>query len=741
MRKSKISMNIGAAILFLIFGLLFFILIVRMLTIQVSGQVQGKPLAAMAMKQHLKNTEIESKRGNIYDVNGKVIAEDTTSFRLQAILDKKMTIDPKHPNHVTDPQKTAEQLAKYIDMPENEIYKRLTKKGAKQVEFGKAGEDVPYKTKEKIEKLKLPGIIFARESKRYYPNGVFASHVIGFAQKPEELNKKTGKIEIGEKTKGKMGIEQFYDKDLQGTDGKIQFEGDAWSYLIPGSKEKVKKPKNGKDIYLTIDKKIQSFLEDAMTEVDKKYNPKEMVAIVADPKTGKILGMSQRPTFDSMTREGIEKKWQNLAIEEPIEPGSTMKIFTLATAVQQGVFNPNEKYMSGTFKVKNDPRPINDWNYGQGWGPITYLEGVQRSSNVAFAKLLDKIGKDTFRTYLDRFHFGVPTNIGLPNEASGKILYNWPKEKYTTTYGQGTTVTPIQMVQAATAIANDGIMMKPYIVDKVVDPNNNKEEKTKPESIGKPISADTAKEVRDILRTVVTSKHGTGKGYEIEGYSVTGKTGTAQIPNPNGAGYLRGGSDYIFSFLGMAPKKDPKLIVYVTVKQPQTTYENGSKVVQSIFNPVMKNSLQYLNIKPAKMEKSEIKNIPNVDKKSVSDAITTLKDLGYEAIAIGDGNQVIDQLPKAGSTLLQGEKVILKTNGKPSVPDMLHWSKRDVLKVVELLDLKLNMIGTGYVTKQNISPSSPIKTGDHLVVNFQSAENMETPKKDKKKNEDDSPLD
>lgn len=188
-----------------------------------------------------------------------------------------------------------------------------------------------------------------------------------------------------------------------------------------------------------------------------------------------------------------------------------------------------------------------------------------------------------------------------------------------------------------------------------------------------------------------------------------------------------------FSFLGMAPKKDPKLIVYVTVKQPQTTYENGSKVVQSIFNPVMKNSLQYLNIKPAKMEKSEIKNIPNVDKKSVSDAITTLKDLGYEAIAIGDGNQVIDQLPKAGSTLLQGEKVILKTNGKPSVPDMLHWSKRDVLKVVELLDLKLNMIGTGYVTKQNISPSSPIKTGDHLVVNFQSAENMETPKKIKRK--------
>ncbi|MGE8204181.1 penicillin-binding protein [Heyndrickxia sp. NPDC080065] len=740
MKRNKLSMNIGAAILFLIFGLLFFVLVVRILTIQVTGEVQGNTLAELAEKQHLRKDTIDAKRGTIYDRNEEVIAEDTASYRLQAILSKNMTVDPKHPQHVVDPQKTAEQLAKYIDMSESEIYQRLTindrlgKKDTKRflVEFGKAGTDVSYKTKEKIEKLKLPGIQFVRESKRFYPNGTFASHLVGYAQKEDEKPN----------TVGKMGIEQVYDKQLQGTNGKIQYEGDAWSYLIPGSQKKVTEPKNGKDIYLTLDKKIGVFLEDAMDQVDKKYHPKDMVAIVADPKTGKILAMSQRPTFDAMTRQGIEKEWQNLAVDAAIEPGSTMKMFTLATAIQQGVFNPNDYYQSGTFYVKNDPVPIKDWFYYKEWGSISYLKGVQQSSNVAFAKLLDKIGKDTFRTYLDRFHFGVPTNIGLPNESAGKILYNWPKEQYTTTFGQGTTVTPIQMIQAATAIANGGKMMKPYVVDKVVDPNNNKEEITQPEVVGKPISDATAKEVRDLLRTVVTK--GTGTVYDIKGYSVTGKTGTAQIPNDNRPGYMTGWDNYLFSFLGMAPKDDPKLIMYVAVKQPQLAEnENGANPVKMIFNPVMKNSLKYLNIKPAKMEETKIEKVPNLSNKSLDEAKSTIKNNGYEIVTLGAGDQVVDQLPKAGSSLLKGEKIMLKMNGDPSVPSMINWSKRDVLKVAELLELKLNMVGTGYVTKQNISPTSPVKPGDHLVVNFQSTEQTikQQKKKDNNEKNDGTPQD
>ncbi|KQL54724.1 penicillin-binding protein [Heyndrickxia shackletonii] len=713
MNKKRVNINRGAGVLFLIFGLLFFIIIVRFFTIQVSGKVDGVDLAAKAAKQYLQMDKIKANRGTIYDDKGEIIAEDTASYTLGAILDKKMTTDPKHPHHVVDPQMTAEKLSQYIDMPEEDIYKRLTKKGPFQVEFGKAGNDISLETKKKIEALKLPGIIFIPGSKRFYPNGIFASHLIGYVSQKNPDDPNTKMV-------GKMGLEQSFDKYLQGTDGKVSFEGDLWGYLLPGAKKKVQAPKNGDNIYLTIDKKIQIFIEDALSKVEEKYKPKNMIAIVADPKTGKILGMGQRPTFDPMTRDGIEKAWSNQAVETSYEPGSVMKIFTLAAAVQQGVFNPNAQYKSGTFYVKGVPNPIRDWNYGAGWGTITFLQGLQRSSNVAFATLLDKIGQDTFRTYLDRFHFGQPTNIGLPNEASGKILYNWPIERYTTTFGQGTTVTGVQMIQAATAIANNGKMMKPYVVDKIVDPNNGEVKKTKPEIVGNPVSAATAKQVRNYLRTVVTAKDGTGKLYEIPGYDVTGKTGTAQIPGPDGK-YLKGYDDYIFSFLGMAPKDDPKLIVYVAVQQPQLdekNYESGSVPVQMIFNPVMKNSLQYLNIKPAKMTANKVAKVPNVTNMNTSDAQQKLKDTGLQVVVLGKGTNIVGQLPAKGTVLIQGEKIFLKTDNNPSVPNMTNWSKRDVMNVAKVLDLKLNMIGDGYVWKQNITPNSPIQKGDLLVVNL-----------------------
>ncbi|MGV3464271.1 MAG: peptidoglycan D,D-transpeptidase FtsI family protein, partial [Heyndrickxia sp.] len=418
MNKKRANINRGAGILFLIFGLLFFIIVVRFITIQATGQADGVVLASQAAKQYLRTNVLEAKRGTIYDDKGEVIAENVASYTLAAVLDKKMTTDPENPHHVVDPQMTAEKLSQYINMPEEDIYKILTKEGPKQVEFGKAGRDISYDTKKKIEELKLPGIIFMPDSKRFYPNGIFASHLIGYAQKDEN--------DVNSKMVGKMGLEKSLDKNLQGTDGKVSFEGDLWGYLLPGAKKDVQSPQNGDNVYLTIDKKIQIFIEDALSKVQEKYNPTKMIAIVADPKTGKILGMGQRPTFDPMTRDGIEKAWHNESVETSYEPGSVMKIFTLAAAVQQGVFNPSDKYKSGTFYVKGVPNPIRDWNYGAGWGTISYLEGLQRSSNVAFATLLDKIGQDTFRTYLDRFHFGQPTNIGLPNEASGKILYNWP---------------------------------------------------------------------------------------------------------------------------------------------------------------------------------------------------------------------------------------------------------------------------------------------------------------------------
>lgn len=707
MIRKQPNINFGAAILFVLFCLLFFVLVIRFVYIQATGEVSGVELAAQAEKKHNTSRVLEASRGSILDRNGDVIAEDAVSYKLVAVTDKSLSKNLDKKVHVADPELTARELAKYIDLKESEIYRILTKKGAKQVEFGEAGKDLSYETKKKIEDLKLPGIQIVEGKKRFYPNGIFASHVIGYLE--EDDGKETGRL----------GIEESLNKMLTGTNGSMQYSKDIWGYILPNSKDKIVPAQNGKDVYLTLDKKIQSFLEDTMNKVNAEYDPVKMIAIVANPKTGEILAMSQRPSFDPETREGITASWHNEAIETNYEPGSTMKIFTLAAAVEEGVFNPNEKYPSGRYEG------IGDHNNGAGWGPISYLEGVQRSSNVAFAKLAkEKIGFETFREYLTKFGLDQPTGIDLPKEANSSIVFNWPIEKITTAFGQGTALTPIQQIQAATAIANDGKMVKPYVIEQIKDPNTGKIiKKGETKVAGTPISAKTAKEVRDILETVITSKKGTGyKKFNIDGYDVAGKTGTAQIPK-SGGGYLKSKNDYIFSFLGMAPKDDPELIMYVAVQQPKLKEtETGSEPVAEIFTSVMKSSLQYMDIVPTKEVISKPIEIPNLSGMTAEEAKKILEDKGLNAVIIGDGKTVEEQLPVKGDTYLKGEKVILKTDGKETVPNMKGWSLRDVLKIADLNKLKLESSGSGYVSSQSIKAGSKVKENDKLSVKLKEPE-------------------
>ncbi|WP_223596005.1 penicillin-binding protein [Neobacillus bataviensis] len=732
MNKKQPYMNLGAACLFALFGLLFFVLLFRYFSIQITGEVDGQALAAKAEQKYSRNGILQATRGTIFDRNGEVVAEDTTAYKLIAILDKKMTTNPKEPKHVQDLNKTAEELAKYIDLDKSDIYQILAdgkKKKRFQVEFGRYGKDISHETKKKIEALKLPGITFTRDSKRFYPNGVFASHLVGYADRIEQ---KDGSY----KSIGKMGIEKEYNKNLTGENGEINYESDLWGYILPDGKEKIKAAQDGNDIYLTIDQKIQTFLEDAMNKADKDYKPKKIIAIVADPKTGEILAMGQRPSFHPKTKEGIEDGWHNEAVETSFEPGSTMKIFTLAAAVQENVFNPNEQYKSGSYQVTNKDKAIHDHN-GSGWGTITYLEGVQRSSNVAFAKIAkEKLGFEKFREYLTKFGFDKPTGIELPDETSGKIQYTYPIEKITTAYGQGTAITPIQQIQAATAIANDGKMMKPHVVEKIVNHDTGEViKKESPEVVSTPISAETAKKVRDILETVVSSPKGTGVRYKIDGYDVAGKTGTANIPGPDGK-YLKGADNYMFSFLGMAPKDDPKLIVYVAVQQPDLDGTGqGALPVSEIFNPVMKNSLHYLNIQPSTVEKTTVNKITSLKGQTVDEAVKTLKSQGLEPVVIGNGKEVVNQMPKAGTTVLEGEKIIIQTDGESLAPDMLGWSLRDVMKIANIAGLKLNSKGKGYVDQQNIKPKTPLKKGDFLIVDLKTPEEQWDAENNAKKDE------
>ncbi|MDG5470198.1 penicillin-binding transpeptidase domain-containing protein [Jeotgalibacillus sp. ET6] len=708
-----VKKNWGAYLLFLVFGALFFILLTRFLTLQITGEAEGRNLAAQAEAQYARERTLEAERGKIVDRHGEVIAEDTSAYKIVAVLNEEMKTNAGDPNYVEDPEQTAEILSEHLSIEKSEILETLEQGIANerfQVEFGPEGKDIPLEIKSALEDLELPGIFFLEDLKRFYPNGIFSSHLVGFARPEEQADGTVDAV-------GQMGIEKNLNKYLQGKNGKMEYEVDAREFFLPSGEETIQKAKDGNDVYLTLDKKVQTFLEDAMSQVAEEYNPKQMYAVVADPKTGEILAMSQRPTFDPDSREGLSDNWLNQIVESTFEPGSTFKAFSLAAAVEEGVFNPNAVYQSGTYDVLGTV--IGDHNNGAGWGEISYLEGVQRSSNVAFAKLLESMGEDRYESYLEAFGFGSPTGIDLPNEAGGNILYDWPIEKVTTVFGQGTTVTPLQMIQAQTAVANDGKMMTPYVISKIVDPNTDMTiHKGEPEVSGEPISAETAAKVREYLATTITSENGTGQPFAIPGYEVSGKSGTAQIPDPDTGKYMQGRSNYLFSFMGMAPADDPELIVYVAIQQPSIgNSEIGSDPVSKVFNPVMLNSLKYLNIEPAEAPSAKAVAIENYEGENAGEIKKALEEQGIETVLLGNGETVIGQSSK-DTSLLAGEKFILLTDGELTIPDVSGWSVRDVIKMASLAKLEINTAGSGYAQKQSIKPDTPISGDEPLIVSF-----------------------
>lgn len=713
MNKKRPNMNKGAAVLFVLFTLLFITLASRFITIQVTGEAEGRALASYADHKYTKERTLDASRGAILDRNGELLAFNTVSYRLVAVINPEAT--PEHssrPYHVVDPEKTAKILAQSIAMDEAEIYERLTREGPWQVEFGDAGRNLTFEEKQAIEEYGLPGIHFIRETKRSYPNGVFASHLIGFARYQD--------YQEGEEAAfvGEIGLEKALDAYLQEEDGKIEYQSDLWGYILPHKETYVTAPKNGADVYLTLDKKIQTFLEDAMNQVDKEYSPRKMMGIVADAKTGEIYAMAQRPTFDPNTREGIEDNWQNIVVETAFEPGSTMKVFTVAAALEEGAFRLDETFPSGRYEVPGGGGTIHDHNY-VGWGTISFLEGIQRSSNVAMAYLLERMGTETFRNYLDKFKFGQPTGIGLEHEASGIIQFQWPRDKVSTAFGQATATTALQLVQAMTAITNDGKMMRPQIITKIVGENGEILKEYEPEQAGTPISQETAQQVREILRSTVTAEFGTARRYEIDGYAVAGKTGTAQIFEP-GVGKWEGRENYIFSFLGFAPYDDPKLIVYIMIQQPDLPEdESGSVPVSKIFKPVMKNSLQYLNIEPAGVEDVEIPVLPDLIGQPVADAETILRELDLTPVIIGTGENVEKMIPEAGEMLIRDEKIMLVTGGDLTMPDVTGWSLRDVLKFVSVTGIQFSYEGTGFVVNQNLEPNAVLSEESLLHVELQ----------------------
>ncbi|MFD2868684.1 penicillin-binding protein [Kurthia populi] len=728
-RQSVFGNRWGAFLMLGIFGLLFLLMFVRIALIQATGSAEGRDLAASVAKKHTKQENLSATRGKIMDRNGSIIAEDEQRYKMYAIITPEISKDLKEDYHVVDVDKTARVLSKYIDLSPAEIREiivKAQKADRYQVEFNKAGRNLPNSVKKKIEAEELPGINFETQLVRFYPNGIFASNLVGIVKEEEVRDKETQLFT--RKVSGEMGIERTYNDELSGTNGKLEYESDFWGRLLPMKDETIVPAKDGQNIYLTLDKMIQSFLEDSMSEVQKKYNPESMMAIVADPKTGRILAMSQRPTFNLKTREGLENSWANYLTEQTIEPGSTMKTFTLATAIENGNWEPNATFQSGQYKVYDST--IRDSNQS-GWGRITYLEGIQRSSNVGMANLLKRIGPETFMDSLKTFGFGTKTGIDLPGEVSGKLLNQYPINVVTTAYGQGSTATPIQMIQAYSAIANDGKMMQPYVIEKIVDPNTGKTvEQHEPTVKGQPISAETAKEVRETLATTVTSEHGTAQKFASEDYTVTGKTGTAQIPKAGG-GYSWGKNQFLYSFLGSAPADDPELVMYIAVKKPKLGEKYvGSDPTSEVFNSVMDRSLKYLNVEPEEVERAEDVEVSDYVALGVEDATQELAAQKLTPIILGEnGTQIVQQYPEKGEIVLEGAHLFLKTDSDTiQLPSFKGWSLRDVLTYQSLSGHQFTIKGEGFVTTQSLPEGTTLDADSKLTLTLKQTDAKSTKK-------------
>lgn len=689
---------------------LFFLFAVRFSYIVIGGHVAGTSLAEKTKQLYQGSEVVKAKRGTIYDRNGVALAEDASSYSIKAILsktytsgDKKLYVEEKNFD------KIAEILHKNLSIDKKDALNILedgAKKELYQVEFGSYGKNISQETKQNIEadmkKEGVAGLYFVDHQARMYPNGVFSSHFIGYAVPDKDEN---GLV-------GKLGLESAYNDILSGKDGKIIYQKDNFQNPLPGTVAEEEKAVDGQDIYTTLDSRLQSYLETLMDQVNEEYQPEELTAVLMKAKTGEILAMGQRPTFNPETMEGLTGKdaiWRNFLVQDSYEPGSTMKVFTTAAAIEEGEFNENETFQSG--KIQVEDATINDHDFGEK-GVLTMRQALSWSSNVGMVILEQRLGGRWYN-YLQKLGFGQSTHSGLDDEVNGALPTLNIVDRAMSAYGQAVGVTNFQMMKAFTSIANNGTMIQPRYISKVVDPQTGEERTTQTEVLGQPFSKETTEKVREYMRDVVESEnYGSAYGvYSVPGYNVSAKTGTAQIASDTG-GYQTGDTAYLYSIVEMVPSEDPDYVLYLTMKHPKT-YDRMA--LAKIANPLMKRAMDFKETEEdsdteTKTEKVSVADYRNLE---ADVAAADAQKSGLQPVVIGNGKKVQKQSTANGDQLISGEKLILYTGGDKLMPDVTGWSKADIMKLGKILGIEVSFDGDGYCVKQELAPYEKI-TEDKL---------------------------
>ena len=540
------------------------IAIFRFAQISLFKTSNGQDLTAYHETGTKRSSITEARRGSIFDQQGNPIAMDTTSYSLFAVLRS----DWGDTNLVKDPDVTAKALAKHLGLDRDKILAQLTQNNVYQVEFGNAGQHLSSETKKAIEAENLPGLVFVSETTRKYVNDVYASHLIGYATAAAKEEDQPLSAQVLD---GKLGLEAAYNVSLSGQD----------------SNQSSSRQLIGKDLHLTLDSRLQNKLEELMSQYQTTYQPEALQAYLVEAKTGKLVAASQRPSFNLNTREGIEAEWKNLMVEEAYEPGSTIKILTMSVAYDRQLYKPGELYQSGSIQVYD--QVVKDYNK-VGWGQISFEEGLARSSNVAMVNLVNRMGDQEWVKKLGDFGFGKGTDFGLENETTGNFQFDNPVSRIMSGFGQGFSATPIQLLQAYSSIGNQGQMLKVQVVQGLDSAGE-----FQARVLGKPISKEAANHVLQLMVDTVEKPYGTAVSFRNPYVKVAAKTGTAQIADPNGSGYLTGVNDYYHSVVTFFPADNPKYMLYMAMKRPQQDHGLlGSQILGKLFNDY----IEYIMVKP-----------------------------------------------------------------------------------------------------------------------------------------------
>ncbi len=653
---------------------------------------RGNELSDRAIAQRMRPQTIDAQRGDILDRDYNTIAISVGADAVFAL-----------PDSIRDVEGTARQLAPFLPISEGDLARVLRNASSTSIWLARG---LSVETSEAIRHLGLPGIRVTQRPQRYYPQGSLAAHVVGIA---------------GADNQGLEGIEYYYDEILRGTPGRQAIERDATQRSIPGGESEFLPPVAGHDVVLTIDSVIQYVAETHIQDAVISSKADRGLVLAMDPYTGEILANAIYPTFDpNYYQEVSGASRRNVAITDQYEPGSTFKFVTAAASLDLGLTHNDRAFDSGLYWEIGGGRVRN--SDGRVFGNLTFLEAMERSDNITFAKLSTEMGPQRFHPYILAFGFGARSGVDFPGEVSGMVAtprttgqaLQWAN----TGFGQGIATTPLQILNAISAIANGGNLMKPVFVREIRDTQGRLVERFEPEIIRTPVASATANQVSQLLRSVVVN--GNGNRAEVAGYYVAGKTGTAEVPE--GGVY---GAGRIASFVGFAPVDEPALAILVVLYNSKVDSPYGGVLAAPVFQKIMEESLEHLGVKRRleSQSRSSFMLVPNLSNFTKEEVQARLGKENIPYTMEGGGTLVTGQTPRPGARVPAQTTVQLffyeqDQNDAVEVPSVQGMSMRDASIALSDRGLGITIVGSGVAVEQSPQPGAEVSRGSAVLVIF-----------------------